>query len=254
MAKAKTKEQLELGIQRRTMVGTRATKRLRREGVIPAVVYGHQMDPVAITVDAKEFIKVLHSKAGEHALVKLRLQDGKPWEKPTLVKEIQHDPVDGRVLHVDFHAIALTEAIRLKIPVVLTGEPAGVKEASGVLEQFLREIEIECLPTDIPGPIEFDVSAMKIGDTLHVRDLPQPAKAKVVADPQSSVASVQAPKVEKPPELAEPAAEPEVIREKKEETEGAAAPEAAKGEAKGEAKGGAKAKEPGEKGDKKEGK
>lgn len=249
MAKTQKTDQPTLIVQRRETIGSSRTRRLRKTGVIPAIVYGHEVKPMAITIDAKAFVKVLHSKAGEHALVRLRVTGGTPWEKPALVKAVQHDPVYGHVLHVDFHAIALTEKIRVEIPVVLRGEPVGVKEEAGVLEHFLRQVEVECLPTEIPEHIEMNVEAMNIGDTLHVRDLPVPKNAKMMTDPEGAVAAVQAPKEEKPEEeAAEATTEPEVIGEK--QVEGEEAVEGAKGEAKEEGKeGGSKLKETGEKKD-----
>jgi len=229
MAKAKATDQQELVVQRRVTAGTRVVRRLRHERLVPGIVYGKAMEPISISMERKALMNVLRTKAGEHALVRLTLDGAKPWEKPALVKEVQHDPVDGRVIHVDFHAIALTEQIRVKIPVILKGEAVGVKQESGILEQFLREIEVECLPTELPDGVEYDVSALKIGDAVHVRDLVPPRGAKVLTDPAGAVASVQQPKAEKVAEVAEAITEPEVIREKKEEAEPAA------GEAKAEA-------------------
>lgn len=230
MVKVKTEQRQTLTAKRRTIHGTRPVTRLRQDGVIPGVVYGKQMEPVAVTIDQREMVKLLHSKMGEHALVTLRIDDGKPWEKPVLVKAIQHDPVDGRVVHVDFHAIALTERLKVKVPVALKGDAMGVKQEGGILEHFLREVEVECLPTEIPAHVEFDVSALKIGDTVHVRDLTPPANTKITSDPAGVIASIQKPKEEKPEEAAASPTEPEVIREKKEEAEGETGEAAAKGE------------------------
>lgn len=226
---AKTTTQQALRVKRRHVVGTRPVRRLRRDGLIPGVVYGKAMEPLAVTVNQREFGKVLHSKMGEHALVTLRLEDSRSWEKPALVKAIQHDPVDGRVVHVDFHAVLLTERMKIKVPVLLKGEPVGVKQEGGILEHFLREVEVECLPTEIPAHVEFDVSRLKIGETVHVGDLAPPKRAAITGDPAGVIASVQAPKEEKPEEAAAAVTEPEVIREKKEEGEAAPAEEA-KGE------------------------
>ena len=234
MAKAKATIQQELVIQRRTTVGTRPMRRLRKAALIPGIVYGRAMEPLPVTVSRKALAALLHTKAGEHALVSLRLEDGKPWEKPALIQELQHDPVDGHVIHVDFHAIALTEQIRVKIPVVLKGEPVGVRQDGGVLEQFLREVEVECLPTEIPEGVEIDVSALTIGETVHTRDLSVPKHAKLLSDPAGAIASVQQPKVEKPEEEAAAVTEPEVIREKKEEGAEAAGAAAEPAEAKKE--------------------
>jgi large subunit ribosomal protein L25 len=131
---------------------------------------------------------------------------------------MQRDGVTGEVLHIDFHAIALTEQVRVKIPIVLNGEPLGVKQDGGVLEHFLREVEVECLPTQIPKQVEFDISPMAVGQTVHVKDLTPPAGSKFTTDLDAPVASVLAPKIETPAEaVPEAAAEPEVIREKKPE-------------------------------------
>jgi large subunit ribosomal protein L25 len=175
------------------------------------------MEPLAVAVKARELVKLLHAKAGERALVTLRLEDAKPWEKPALVKALQHDPLDGHVVHVDFHAIVLTERLRVRVPVILKGEPVGVKQDGGILEHFLREVEVECLPTEIPASVEFDVSALKIGEAVHVRDLAPPKRTKITSDPAGVIASVQTPKEEKIEAEAAAVAEPEVIREKKEE-------------------------------------
>ena len=215
--KAKATDQPALLLKRRTASGSRATSRLRRQGFVPGVVYGKEIEAMPVTVPHRELVKVLHSRQGEHSLLRLRLEEGTPWEKPALVKDIQHDPVGGEVLHVDFQTIVLTERIKIKIPIVLLGEPVGVKQDGGVLEHFLREVEIACLPTDIPERIEFDASQLKIGETVHVRDLQAPANTELTSDPAGVIASVQKPKEEKPEEAAASVTEPEVLREKKEE-------------------------------------
>ena len=219
----------ELIIQRRAVTGRRPIRRRRREGFIPGVVYGKHVAPLAVEIERRQLIKLIHSATGEHALVRLRLQDGTPWEQAVLIHAVQHDPVDSEILHVDFHAIALTERLRVKVPILLKGEAAGVKQEGGILEHFLREVEIECLPTEIPASVECDVSALKIGDTIHVRDLAAPAGAKITSDLEGVITSIQKPREEKPEEVAAALTEPEVIREKKEEP--AAGGEETKGEA-----------------------
>ena len=228
---AKTTSQHILTIRGRAETGSRSARRLRQAGIIPGIVYGRDMDPVAVSVDRRELVHLLHSKAGEHALVTLRLENGQAWEKPAIVKLVQHDPVDNHVIHVDFQVILLTERIKVRVAVVLKGEPVGVKQDGGVLEHFLREVEVECLPTDIPEHLELDVSALKIGDTVHVRDLAAPPGTEILHDLEGAIASVQEPRAEEPAaEVAAAVTEPEVIREKKEEGE-APAGESAKGEA-----------------------
>jgi large subunit ribosomal protein L25 len=232
MAKAKATTQQTLTVKKRTTQGKRPVARMRQDGLVPGVVYGKETKPVAVAVNQRELARLLHAKAGEHALVTIRVEeDGKPWEKPALVQDVQHDPVDGRVLHVDFHTILLTEKLKVKVALLLKGEPVGVKQDGGVLEHFLREVEVECLPTDIPEHVEHDISAMTVGQTIHVSDLAAPAGTKITSDPASPICSVQMPKVEKPEEAAEAApTEPEVLREKKEEPEGAGAEAGGKGE------------------------
>ena len=225
---AKTAERPALEVQHRTIIGKRPVRRLRQEGLVPGVIYGRGTEPVSVCVSHRDLAKLLHSKTGEHALVTLRLQGDQAWEKPALVKSVQHDPLDGHVVHVDFHAIVLTERIRVGVAIVLKGEAVGVKQDGGVQEHFLREVAVECLPTEIPANIEVDVAALKIGEAIHVSGLVAPNNTKILTDAAVVIASVQAPKVEKPEEEAAAVTEPEVIREKKEEP--AAAGEEAKGE------------------------
>ena len=216
-------------------------RRLRREGLVPGVVYGRELEPLPVAVNHRELVKLLHSKTGEHALVTLRMagaKGAKGWEKPVLVKAIQHDPLDGHVVHVDFHAILLTERLRVGVPVVLKGDPVGVKQDGGTLEHFLREVEVECLPTEIPASVEFDVSALQVGEAVHVRDLVPPRNTQITSDPSGVIASVQMPKEERPEEAAAAVTEPEVLREKKEEGEPASGEEA-KGEKEKPARAGA---------------
>jgi large subunit ribosomal protein L25 len=237
-----TTQRLTLTAKTRTVQGTRAARRMRREGFIPAVVYGKAVDPTPLVVNRRDLVKLLHAQAAEHSLVTLRVEadpalleqsagaqgsqkGGEPWQKPVLIKRVEHDPVYGEIIHVDLHAIALTEAIRIKIPIVLNGEPVGVKQDGGILEHFLREVEVECLPTEIPKQAEHDVSRLLIGDTIHVRDLAAPPGARFTADVEAVIASVIAPKEEKVEEVAEAITEPEVIREKKPEAEEEKLPE-----------------------------
>lgn len=221
--------------------GTRRVRRLRRNGLVPGIVYGKKTSPLSVMISAQDLAKFLRARAGVHGVVTLRVDadpasgdaakggiGSKPWEKPVLVKRLERDPVNGEIVHVEFHAIALTEQIRVKVPILLNGTPVGVKQDGGVLEHFLRELEVECLPTAIPKDITYDVSAMRIGDTVHVRELAAPAGAKVTTDAAAVIASVLAPKEEKAEEVAAAVTEPEVIREKKPEAEEAAG-EAAEG-------------------------
>ena len=215
MAQTTTTQDLqELNVTRRRECGTRPTRRLRLQGVVPGVVYGKDVPPIAVSMPARALSKLLRSGRGEHPLVRLTAQEPPGWEQAVLVKEVQHDPVDETVLHVGFHAVRLTERIRVKVPVLLKGDAVGVKQDGGILEHFLREVEIECLPTEIPAHVEVDVGPLKIGDTLHVRDLASVPGVQMTTDPESVIASVLKPREEKPEE-ATAVTEPEVIREKK---------------------------------------
>jgi large subunit ribosomal protein L25 len=239
MVKTKaTQEREELVASRRSTIGSRRVNRLRNAGFVPGVVYGKGMAPVTVEVPRRELSRLLHSKTGEHALVTLKVSGEGAFEKPVLLQAVQHHPVSGQVTHVDFHAIVLTQRLKVKVPIQLKGEPVGVKQDGGLLEHFLREVEVECLPTEIPDSVVFDVSLLIIGQTVHVRDLIAPANTKITTDPEGAVASVQKPKEEKPEVAgAEAATEPEVLREKKEEPEaGAAAAKPAAPEAKKDTK------------------
>ena len=220
--------------------GSRIVRRLRKTGFVPGIVYGKAVEPTPIAVNRRELVKLLQARAGEHGLVNLQVAaDGKAkgWEKPVLIKHVEHEPVFGEVLHVDFQAIALTEQIRVKVSLVLKGDAVGVKQDGGILEHFLREVEVECLPTEIPSHLEYDISSMKIGDALHAKELATPERVRITTDPDAVLASVVAPKVEKVEEAAEAApAEPEVIREKKPEAEAEAGAEGKAAPAKKEEK------------------
>ena len=239
-------ERQQLIVAKRTAQGSGPAQRMRREGVVPGVVYGRSTKPMPIAVNRRELMKFLRARVKEHGVLTLKIDAdpaagaGKPWEKPVLIKAVEYDPVIGDITHIDFHAIVLTEQLRVKVPLVLKGEPVGVKQDRGVLEHFLREIEVECLPTAIPNQLEYDVSALKLGDAIHVKDLVVPSGAKIVTEASSVIASVLAPKEEKLEEAAPTVTEPEVIREKKPDAE------------EGEASAGGKEEKTAEKAEKKE--
>lgn len=226
-------EKLTLKAQQRQEIGKEAVKKLRQAGFIPAVVY-KDGDSTNIKVPEKDFLEVIQTKAGENVIVNLQIDDaagtkGKTKEKAqpeqssrnAIIKEIQYHPIKGDVLHVDFNEISLTEVLTVKVPIAVKGEAEGIKEG-GTLEHVLWEIEVECLPTQIPENISVDATPLKIGDSILVKDLQVPPEIKVLTDPEATVISMAAPRVEE--EAAEVApleemAEPEVIREKKPEEE-----------------------------------
>jgi large subunit ribosomal protein L25 len=220
--------------------GKNASRRLRHGGRIPAVVYGGGGQAIPVTLDPKAITQVLYSEAGHNTVLTLEITGRAPAR--VLLSDWQVDPVDGGLLHVDLFRISADTRLKLNIPVHLTGEPYGVKTEGGILEFVTREIEIECLPDDIPEHITVDISEFKIGRNLRASELPLGARVKLLTDPTRMVAHVVALKAEeeKPAEEAVPgaeAAEPEVIRKgKAEEGEGGEGEAAEKPEKKSEKK------------------
>lgn len=225
-------KQVKLKAEARTATGRSAARKLKAQGAIPAVVYGGREKPQPLQVSARDVNAMLSHASGENILVELQLDGG---NKMALVQEIQHAPVGGNVLHIDFHAVKMDEKIHADVPLEAIGVANGVKNFGGLLEQSLRALSIECLPTDLPDRITVDISELNIGDSIHVRDikLPNGVVAKVQLDLTAFL--VVAPAVEEEPVVAaaEGAAEgPEVITEKKPaEGEAAAAPAAGPGKA-----------------------
>ena len=243
-------KQVKLKAEPRTETGRSAVRRLKARGVIPAVVYGGKEKSQAVQVSARDINAMLSHASGENILVELEIA-GSKGTKTALLQEVQHSPVAGDVVHVDFHAISMDEKITADVPLEPVGIAVGVKTSGGLLEQNLRVLAIECLPRDLPDRITADVSALNIGDAIHVRDikLPQGVVAKVPQD--LTVFSVVAPIAEEEPVTPEAeaaaAAGPEVITAKKEEGEeaptagGKGAPAGAKGAPAAAGKGGAPA-------------
>jgi large subunit ribosomal protein L25 len=203
--------------------GKGPARQARRAGLIPGVVYGHGETPVAVTVPKREFEVAMRTAKGSNVIVGLRLDGGA--EQTAIIREVQRDPISHDILHLDFHHISLTEKVTIEVNIHLEGVPDGVKNGGGVLEHIARTVEIECLPTQIPSSVEVDVSALGIGDSVHVRDLTIP-NAVILSDPDSTIATVVPPTkaVEVAPAEAAVAtkAEPEVIAKGK--TEEAAPP------------------------------
>ena len=201
--------------------GKNAARRLRSGGRIPAVVYGAGGPPISVAVDPKQISRILLSESGHNALFTLEIKGKAPAR--VMLKDWTVDPLKGNLLHVDMVRIARDALLKVKVPIHTVGEPRGVKVQGGIFDFVLREVELECLPDDIPENITVDVSELTLGHNLRVSDLPIGPKVKVLTDPARVVAHVVALKVEeeKPAEvIAEAApAEPEVIRKGKGETE-----------------------------------
>jgi large subunit ribosomal protein L25 len=189
--------------------------------LIPAVLYGEEV--LNLQLHKNDLLKILHTEAGENVIVNLKIsRDGKPKERTVIIKEIQYDPLRGEMLHVDFYQISLTKVLTVNVPVVAHGEPIGVRQERGTLEHILWEVQVECLPTQIPKGIEADTSNLKIGESIFVKDLVAPPGAKILNDPGLIVFSVKPPVVEEKVEKIKPEEEklePEVIKQKKKEEE-----------------------------------
>lgn len=217
---------VNLAATQRTKMGKQAAKQVRRVGFVPGNLYGHGMKPLALQVNSRELFQVLHTKAGENVVITLQVEGVKLKESTCLIKELQHNPISDKIDHVDFTVISLTEKIDIKVPVVIKGaeEAPGTKEG-GILDVIHHEIEVECLPTEIPEKIEIDIKAMKIGDTIHLKDirLPKGVVSKFEADEVLVALHPPAKEEEPAAAAAEGAAaptEPEVIEKGKKPVEG----------------------------------
>jgi len=218
-------ERIKIQVNSREKTGKEIAKKIRREGIIPAVVYSSGTNAcLSIPVAS---LKVLRSISfSESAVIDMEITDGKKEQPiPVIIKDIQFHPLTEKVIHIDFLKVSLKEKIKVHVPLILKGESIGVKEEEGTLEQILRDVEIEGLPLDIPENIEVDISDLGVGQSLHAEDLQLPENLKVMADPKATLLTVTAKKEEVveevAPEVVEGApTEPEVIKEKKEEAQG----------------------------------
>lgn len=232
-----TTEQNILEAQPRTPGTKNDARRVRRGRKIPGVVYGAKKDAVPVSVDPRQVARILHSATGHNTVFDLTL-DGDRTK--AMIVDWQYEPIKGSLLHIDLKRIAMDQKLRVNVPIELVGEPAGVKQQGGVLEQITREVEIECLPGDIPNQIELNVAELVFGVVLRVADLPKSEKLKFVTDGDQPVAHIISIKEEEAPTpeavagAAATPAEPEVIKKGKQETEeeGAEAAPAEKAEKK----------------------
>ena len=216
-------EQIIVEAKPREDRGKNAARRMRRAGHVPAVLYGGEGGSIALAVNTKQLSAIMRSESGHNTIFEVKLPTG---EQPAMLRDWQVDPLQGALLHVDLLRVAMDVRMRVLVPVHTFGEPQGVKLQGGIFEMVTREVEIECLPSDIPGEIRVDISELMIGKQLRAGDLPlDAAKVKLLSDPQRVVAHVVALRAEeeKPAEAvaAEAAApaEPEVIKKGKKEVE-----------------------------------
>ena len=241
-------EQINFDVQIRKNAGSSRARQVRRLNLIPGIVYGGGVAPTNIQADRKAYDRIYHQHAGESLIFHLNVQDGakKVSDFPAIIKDVQLHPVTDEVIHIDFNRISLDQEIEIKVKVLPKGEAVGVKRDGGTLEHLIWELDVICLPTNIPHHLEADVSNLGVHDSLFVKDLALPAGVRTKHDPESVVITVAGsireeavvPAAEG--EAAAEGAEPEVLKEKKKE-EGV---EAAAGKAAGPAAGAAKKEEP----------
>ena len=210
-------KQVKISARPRSESGRNAVKQVRARGGVPAVIYGSKDKPANLEVSRREIEALLSHAVGENILVDLEIEEGgQKTNRLSLIQEVQHHPLRGEVLHVDFHAVSMTEEISADIVIEAFGEADGVKNFGGLLEQNLRTVSIKCLPQNLPEIIRVDVSPLKVGDSIHVRDLPLPAGVTATDDADLTVFIVAEATVAEEPAPAAAAA-PEVIKEKKPE-------------------------------------
>src|SRR5437899_112059 len=196
-------QQTELAISHREVMG-KATKRLRKVGIIPANIFGHKETPQAVQLEAIDFDRLRRSHAAT-GIIALRLPDSSGVQT-ALIRHVQHDPRSGKVIHVDFFRVSMTERLNVKVPLRFVGEAPGVKVEGGVLLHLLDALEVECLASEIPENIEVDVSSLsEIDDILHAEDIRLPANVTLITDPKEGVAKVAATRAEVAAEAAEAA-------------------------------------------------
>lgn len=221
-------KEVTLQVHARADAGKGVARKLRANGKLPAVIYGHHEEPIPVELEQHRLSATMRQAGGEKLLINLNI-DGKDSGKKALIKDIQRDPVSGKILHIDFQHISMDKKIKIEVPIKIEGTAEGVKNFGGIMSWNIRRIMVSCLPTDIPDKISFDVSEMKIHDSIHVKDITA-ENFEILDDPEETIVSIIPPTIikekvvaegeegEEAPETApeqEEAAEPEVISEKK---------------------------------------
>lgn len=217
------RKEITVAAEIRAARGKNEARRLRAAGRVPAVLYGAGREAVALSADPKQLLRILHSSTGHNTIFDVAVQGGETT--PAMIVDWQIHPVKDTLLHVDLKRIDMTKRLRVSVPVQLQGEAKGVKQQGGLLEAVAREIEIECLPDDIPEHFTVDVTELMLGQALRAADVPMTGSMRLLSAPETVIAHVvalrreEAPAAEAAPEA--PAAEPEVIKKGKKEEEGA---------------------------------
>ncbi|MES2568939.1 MAG: 50S ribosomal protein L25, partial [Verrucomicrobiota bacterium] len=208
-------KQIKLTAQTRTQTGRNAVKKIKSQGFVPAVIYGSTGTPANLQVGARDISKLLSHAVGEHLLVDLEIADGgQVSNRLALIQEVQHHAVTRNVLHVDFLSVDAGKKLHSEVSIEPVGEPSGVKNHGGILEINLHAVEVECLPQDLPEFISVDVSALEVGDAIHIKDLVLPSGVTARGNGDLTVIHIAAPKVEVESTTA---GQPEVLKEKKAE-------------------------------------
>lgn len=225
-------EMQQLTVKRRQGAGKGVARRLRRDGIVPAILYGGQ-EPLPITVDPKSILKIIHGHEGTTQLLTLTFEGDADGRRMAIIRDMQFDPVSERLLHVDLQEVRADRRITVRVAVHPIGEAIGVRDTKGILSLVMHEVEVTCLPTNIPERIDADVSNLTIGDVLTIADLKVPEGVRITNDPGQAIATVSPPMAEEvvaPVAPAAATAEPEVLTERKpkEEAAPAAADEAKK--------------------------
>ncbi|MCD4780766.1 MAG: 50S ribosomal protein L25 [Candidatus Omnitrophica bacterium] len=213
-------EEIKLDVQIRKEIGKKGVKAVRRNEEIPAIVYGGDQDPDVVKMSRRAFERILRQHKGQSLLFRLNIfeNDNKMKDYSVIIKDEQLDPVSDKVIHVDFKRISLKEEIDVEVSIVSKGEPAGVKQDGGSLDHLIWNLDITCLPTNIPQKVEVDVSHLQIGDVIYVKDIELPEGVKTKHDGEDIVFSVGALQEEKPETGDEEPTEPEVLKEKKDKS------------------------------------
>jgi len=214
-------QEVTLNVKVREGTGKKYSHKIRARGEIPGILYGHGKENIPLSVPEHDLWHILHHSTSEHIILTLKVEGSPEGELTTLLRDVQHHPVTGDILHVDFQRISKDEAVKVDVPVELVGVPRGVKDFGGVLDHTVREVTIKCKPLEIPEVLRLDVSELEIGDSVRVSDLASAYPSlEILDEPNVTIAHVSPPKklevVEKPEEEVEAAAE-EVEEEKKEE-------------------------------------
>src|ERR1700693_3743684 len=232
MATATATESNVLEAQPRTPGNKNVARRVRMGGKIPGVLYGAGKESMPVTLDPRQVTRILHSATGHNTIFDLAVEGGERTK--AMIVDWQYEPIKSSLLHIDLKRIAMDQKLKVRVPIVLKGEAAGVKQQGGILEQILREVEVECLPGDIPSAIEADVSELVFGKVLRVSDLKRDDKIEFITETNQPIAHITTVKEEVAPaadavaaEAAAAPAEPEVIKKGKQEVEGEEGAEAA---------------------------